>query len=179
MNIIINADIVAIVGAVIAFGSMIVSIISAIISGRNLKLEHNIYNETRPNFEMNEVLDSYVVYDDSHNIVKFLFYPLIINMSSKSMVIAKIYLELIGEDKTILLRPIIDERYINEGYSISANSADTKWVCFEINQETYKNLKMLRHNLTIEDAYQNKQTISMSWIKEVVTENEKANESMV
>lgn len=174
MNITINADTVSIVGACISFGSMIIAVVGAIISGRNLNLQKKIYNESIPSFRANEVLDSYMIYDESQRNIKLMFYPLIINTSSKTLILEKIRLHLVGEDNTIVLRPIIDEKYINDGYSILGNGADTKWICFEIPQDSYKILKILRHDLILEDAYKNTQTISTISLKELMKEGEKS-----
>ena len=68
----------------------------------------------------------------------------------------------------------IDEKYINDGYSIFGNCADTKWICFEIPRDSYKCLKILRHDLILEDAYKNAQTISTISLKELMKEGEKS-----
>lgn len=170
MNIIINADVVAIIGACISFGSMLIALTSAIISGHNLKLQKNIYNERKPNLRMNELIESYAIYDDSDNTVKLMFYPLIMNMSSKPTILEKIRLELIGEENTLVLCPSISELYINDGHNIAGNSADTNWICFEVNQDTYKNLKLIKHDLVVEDVFHNSQRVSAIWLKEMVKE---------
>lgn len=173
MNITINENTVSIVGACISFGSMVIALIGAIISNRNLKLQKKIYNESLPGFRMNEVLESYTIYDESQRVIKFMVYPLIINTSSKMLILEKIRLQLVGENNSIFLRPVISEKCINDGHNILGNCADTKWICFEISQDTYKFLKILSHNLIIEDAYKNTQTVSMTCLKEMVKESEK------
>lgn len=173
MNIIIDASTVSVVGACIAFGSMLIALLSAIISGRNLRLQRKIYNERTPDFRMNELLDSYAIYDNSNKSIKLMFYPLIMNMSSKPMILEKIRLELIGEENTIILCPIINDTCISDGHNIAGNSADTNWICFEIDQNTYKSLKILKYNLVVEDAFLNSQKVSTAWLKEMVKENER------
>lgn len=172
MNITINADTISVVGACIAFASMLIALTSAIISGRNLILQRKIYNERTPDFKMNELLDSYAIYENSNNTIKFMFYPLIMNMSSKPMILEKIRLELIGEESTLILCPSINDTCITDGHNVAGNSADTNWICFEIDQNTYKNLKILKHDLIIEDAFHNSQKVSTAWVKEMVKENE-------
>ncbi len=172
MSITINADTVSIISAIIAFVSMIIAIIGAIISGTNLRLQKNIYNESMPGFRVADIVDSYTVYDDSQNTIKLMFFPLIVNTSSKTLILEKIRLHVIGEDETIILCPIIDEKYINDGHSISANTADTKWIGFEMKQIAYKELKVIRHDLFFEDAYKNTKTISTTWLKDMVNNYE-------
>lgn len=172
VNITVNADTVSIVGACIAFGSMIITLIGAIISGNNLRLQRKVYNESKPDFKMQEVLECYTIFNGNQGVMQLMFYPLIINNSSKPLILEKIRLHLVGEDQTILLRPKIYEGYINDGHNISGFEADTHWICFEIDQTVYKDLKVIRHNLTIEDTCNNTQTVSMTWLKEMVYENE-------
>ena len=171
MNITINADTISIVSACIALGSMVAAVSGAIISSKNLKLQKDIYNESKPNFKMQDVLESYVIYDDSRNIVKFMFYPLIINTSTKTLILEKIRLQLVGEDnKNIILRPVINDKYINDGHSVSGNSADTNWICFELDKNAYKDIRIIKHKLSIEDTFNNTQTVSMTWLKEMMDE---------
>ncbi len=172
MNIVINADTISVIGAVIAFISMSIALISAFISGRNLNLQKKLYKETTPNFKMNEILNSYAIYDGSNQIVRLMFYPLIMNISSKPMIIEKIRLELIGEESNVFLRPIIIDGCISDGHNVPSNSADTNWICFEINEDVYTELKVLKYELIIEDAFNNLQKVSTSWLKEVIQENE-------
>ena len=175
MNITINADTVSIVVTVISFFSMLIAVVGAIISERNLRLQRKIYNESIPSFKVKEVLDSYMICEESRGIIKLMFYPLIVNTSSKTLILEKIRLHLIGEDNAFILRPIVDEKYINDGYSILGSNADTKWICFEIQLNVYESLKILRHDLVFEDAYQNTQTISVIRLKELL-KGDKTNE---
>ena len=168
VTITINEEAVSIIGACISFGSMIIALIGAIISGNNLRLQRKIYDENKPNFKMQEVLDSYIIYDESQDVVQLMFYPLIINNSSKPLILEKIRLNLIGEEQTIVLRPQIKDEYINDGYNIPGFNADTHWICFEMGCTAYVDLKIIKHNLTIEDTLNNAQTVSMTWLKEMV-----------
>ena len=173
MNIEINADIVSIVSAGISFLAMVITLASAVVSKRNLKLQQKIYDEGKPNYKISSIVESYAVYDDNQNIVKLMFYPLITNMSSKPMTIEKIRLHLIGEDKTMILTPLINDTYIHDGHNISANSSDTRWLCFEVDQNLYKDLKIIKYKLVVEDVYGITEAISTSWIRELVSENER------
>ena len=173
MNITINADTISIVSACIAFVAMIATVAAAKISANNLKLQREIHNESKPNFKMQEVLESYIIYYNTKNVVRIMFYPLIINISSKPLILEKIRLQLTGEDnKNVILRPVIDDGYINDGHSVSGNSADTNWICFELDKNAYKDIRIIRHNLIVEDTFNNQQTVSMTWLKEMVDEHE-------
>ena len=174
MNIEINADIVSIVSAGISFLAMVITLSSAVISKRNLKLQQKIYDEGKPNYKISSIVESYAIYDDKQNIVRLMFYPLITNMSSKPMTIEKIRLHLIGETETMVLTPLISDTYIHDGHNIPANSSDTRWLCFEVDQKLYKNLKIIKHKLVVEDVYGITEAISTSWIRELVSENERS-----
>ena len=175
MKIIITASIVTAISALISFVSMLISLRQANISKKNLNIQEKIYNESRPNFRITDILDSYCISNKLDDITKMMFYPLITNLSDKPMVIEKIRLKVVGENDEITLTPIIEEPYIHDGYNISPNSSISQWVCFEIKNNVEKNLKIIKYILIIEDAYKNADTRTVIWLKEMVNTDEKKN----
>lgn len=173
MTIIINADIVAIVCAVISFIAMFVSIWQAIVARHSFNLQKQIYDEGKPKFRIKDILNSYVVVDNDSEKLKLMFYPLITNLSDKPMIIEKIRLHLLGENEEVVLVPCITPDSIHDGYTINGNSSISEWICFEISKEEYKKLKLIKHTLCVHDAYENSDSKSVIWVKEMVTDNEK------
>lgn len=56
----INADVISIIGAVVAFLSMIISWRQAHIAKKSLKMETAIFNDRKPNFTFDSIVDSYL-----------------------------------------------------------------------------------------------------------------------
>lgn len=173
MNITIKADAVAIVSAIIALIAMFVSIWQAVIARHSFKLQKQLYDEGKPKFRIKDILDSYVVVDNDSEYLKLMFYPLVTNLSDKPMIIEKIRLHLVGENEEVVLVPCIMSDSIHDGYTINGNSSVSEWVCFEISKEEYKKLKLIKHTLCLHDAYQNSDSMSVIWVKEMVTDNER------
>lgn len=172
MNITIDADVVAIVGAVISVCAMIISIWQAYISRKSLKLQKKIYDEGKPHFRIKDIINSSIIKNSNKTMLKIVIYPLITNLSDKPMIIEKIRLRIEGETTKIILTPSVHDGFISDGYSIEANHSGSKGICFEIEIDTYNSLKVLKHTLMIEDAYGNVDEKSIVWIKEMLSENE-------
>lgn len=177
MEIIITASVVAIIGAIISFISMLISLKQAHTSKKNLNLQEKIYNESRPNFRIADILDSYSISNRADDTTKMMFYPLITNLSDKPMTIEKIRLKVVGENDEITLTPVIEDSYMYDGYNISANNSMSQWVCFEIKNNIQKTLKIIKYILIIEDAYKNADTKTVIWLKEVVNTDEKKSQN--
>ncbi len=173
MSITINADTIAIICAVISLIAMLVSISQAHIAKRSLKIQQQIYDDGKPNFRIKDILDSYAIISEDSEYVKLMFYPLITNLSDKPMIIERIRLRLVGEKGEVFLTPCISSEYIYDGYTISGNSSDSKWTCFQVSKKEYTDLKLIKHTLVLHDAYQNSDEKSIVWVKEMVTTNEK------
>ena len=118
-------------------------------------------------------MDSYVVVDNDLENLKLMFYPLITNLSDKPMIIEKMRLHLVGENEEVVLVPCILSDSIHDGYTINGNSSVSEWICFEISKEEYKRLKLIKHTLCLHDAYQNSDSMSVIWVKEMVKDNER------
>ena len=70
MKIVITASIIAIIGAIISFISMCTTWSQANISKKSFDLQEKIYDESRPNFKIADMLDSYAMYLNNEGIKK-------------------------------------------------------------------------------------------------------------
>ena len=69
----INADVISIIGAVVAFLSMIISWRQAHIAKKSLKMETAIFNDRKPNFTFDSIVDSYCINDKTRTMCTFVF----------------------------------------------------------------------------------------------------------
>ncbi len=172
MNITINADIISIVSAAIAFLAMMISINQAHISKRSLKFQEKNYLEGLPDFRIKDILDSYSCFNDEGETLRLLIFPLITNLSDKPTALEKIQLHVQGERSTIVLSPKIDDQFMYDGYNLAPKSSEPKWICFEIPKDTYDRINVIKHILLVEDICGKTDKKAIVWIKEMVVENE-------
>lgn len=166
INIEITATSVSIVSACIAFIAMIVSVVNASLSRKNYKLQLKKYNDGKPNFRINDVLNSYAKNDKTQDIVNLFFFMIISNLSDKNMEINKFRLKVIGENDEIILLPVLQESYFFDGENIQANNSSKKWIRFDIPREHYENLKIIKYALEISDLYGNTDDFTVIYLRE-------------
>lgn len=164
----ISASWISIIAAVISFIAMIISGVSAHSSRKSYNLQEKKYNDGNPNFQINDILDSYAENDKNKDYIDLHFFILITNYSDKAMHMNKIRLKVVGEKNSIILKPIAQRDYAFDGENIAANNSLKKWVKFQIPRKQYEEIDILKYILSILDAYDNTSEFTSIYIREKV-----------
>ena len=173
----INADTIAIIAAVIAFLSMVVSCHQAHIAKASLKMEAEVFNDRKPKFSFDSIVDCYVINDKREENVHLRFLILLTNRSDRPMTISKIWLKIRGEVLEMIVNPVLWDDFINNGENIEGNHSMRKWVQFDLPRQQYLNLDILDYTIEVQDAHGNLQKNSAIFLREEVHEYEESVET--
>ena len=172
IEIVITAGVVAVVSAIFSFVCMIISWSQARDSRKNLKMQTELFEARRPNFRIKDILDSYALTELESQFVNIKMCSLITNLSDKPLTIEKVRLYVVGEEQTVILLPVMAENCVIDGFNIPANNAATQWIHFNIDRQLYRDLKIMKFVLVIEDVYGNKDERTVICLKEIINEYE-------
>ncbi len=168
-----TSDYISAISALISVIAMLVTLWQTIISKKSYNLEKQKCNEDKPNFKIISPIDSKAIIDKGEK-VKLQYYLVVTNLSNKDMTIDKISLNVIGEEKSVVLLPTNKSSMLFVGDNIECNKSIQKWVEFEISKELYYNLKIIKFVIEIEDVFKNKRDTTIIYMNEEVEENVKA-----
>ena len=164
----INADIISVIGAVVAFLSMIISCRQAHIAKKSLKMETVIFNDRKPNFTFDAIVDCYCINDKNEDDVHLRFLILLTNRSDRPMTINQIRLRVRGESLELIVRPTLADSSLNSGDNIEGNHSMRNWVQFDLPRQQYLNLGILDYTVEVQDAHGNPQKSSAIFLREEV-----------
>ena len=164
----INADVISIIGAVVAFLSMIISWRQAHIAKKSLKMEAAIFNDRKPNFTFDSIVDSYCINDKNEDDVHLRFLILLTNRSDRPMTINQIRLRVRGESLELIVRPTLADSSLNGGDNIEGNHSMRNWVQFDLPRQQYLNLGILDYTIEVQDAHGNLHKNSAIFLREEV-----------
>lgn len=159
------------IGGIISVLAMLAAVKQANLAKGSLKLSKKIYNDGKPKFEFNDILDSCIINNLDEDIVHAKFLVLITNYSDKSMVIKDLRLRLVGEAKEVILYPVFQDQMPFCGENIAAHSAINKWIQFDIKREIYKSTKIIKYTLVARDSFNNISEKSAICTREEILEN--------
>lgn len=164
----INADTIAVIAAVVAFLSMIISWRQAHIARKSLKMETEVFNDRKPNFTFDTIADCYSIIDKKQEYVHLHFLILLTNRSDRTMTISKICLRIRGESLEMIVLPTLTKDSLNCGDNIEGNHSKRCWVQFDLLHEQYRDLGILDYTIEVTDAYGNVQKNSAIFLREEV-----------
>lgn len=172
VNIEITATTVSIVAATISFVSMCCSIRNSYVSKKNLDIQTQKYEESKPNFKVNTLCSEAMNYI-SQNKVVLRFFVLFTNLSDKGTSIKTVKLRVIGESNNLILFPVVKDDLISSGENLGPNHSNKGWIEFELNGDDYKNLRIVKYELEITDIYENVETdTTVALIEEVINDEQ-------
>lgn len=164
----INADTVSVISAVVAFLSMIISWRQAHISKKSLKMESEIFNDRKPNFTFDSIVDCYCINDKKDDNVHLRFLILLTNRSDRPMTINQIRLRIRGESLELIVRPTLAGDSLNSGDNIEGNHSMRSWVQFNLPRQQYLELDILDYTIEVQDAHGNLQKNTAIFLREEV-----------
>lgn len=164
-------DIIQFLSAAAAVAAIIgvpIMIFQAFDGRKGRKLQEAQVRAQNPDFEIGDILESYMIQgDDSHAVVINLF-VLITNRSDKPLTLRKIRLRLVGESREVTILPIISAGCIHDGYNVAPNSSATEWIRFSVGNRQHRDLRILEYVLVLTDVYGNTEERTMVYMREVV-----------
>ena len=175
LNITINVDanLLSIIGAVVAIIAMLVSCWQAHIAKTSLKIEQSVFNDRKPKFTFDGIIDAYADNDKCDTSVHLRFLLLITNRSDRTMALRRIQLKIRGDNGDLYLDPITREGCITIGENIEGNHSLSKWVQFDIPRKQYTHLDILDYEIELEDTFKNSQKHTAIYVREEVHNIEK------
>ena len=165
MNIIIDADKISIISALIAFVSMIIALFSMFSSWSQASIAKKNYNARKPNFTF-KILEDFCINNIGENNVHIRFLIHLINLSDRTMTIGEICLKIRGESNELIILPKIADNLLCAGYNITGNQSLKKWSQFDLSRHQYTALDILDYTIEIKDSYGNIQTELTTYLQE-------------
>lgn len=167
----INTDTISNISAIVSVIAMVITLWQALIARKSLKIENALFQDRKPKFAFNDILDSYALVDTSDSRVRLVFTLFVSNLSDKAMIVEKIYLRIIGENREVVVEPILHTGEFQKGTTIEESHAMTGKVLFEISRDLYKNLDIIKYAVVIKDNYDNIQEQSVIYVREELVNN--------
>lgn len=164
----INANTISVISAVVAFFSMIFSWKQAHIARKSLNMETAFFNDRKPNFTFDSIVDGYCINDKNEKDVHLRFLILLTNRSDRPMTINQIRLKLRGESLELIVRPSLTDSRLNSGDNIEGNHSMRNWVQFDLPRQQYLNLGILDYTIVVQDGHGNLQKKSAIFLREEV-----------
>ena len=168
-------DIIEILSAAAAIAAVVgvpIMIAQAFDGRKGRKLQEAQASSQNPNFEISDVLDSYLVQGSAGSSI-LNFFVLITNRSDKPLSLNKIRLHLVGEIREVTISPILDTNGIHDGYNVAPNNSSTEWIRFSVDNILHRDLRIVKYVLRLTDAYGNSADRTVVYLREVINDDEK------
>lgn len=172
MTININADILSIIGAIIALLSAAFAWRQGSIAKKSLKMEAAIFKDRNPNFTFDSIIDCYAINNKREDNVHLRFFILLTNRSDRPMSINRTRLRIRGEDLEIIVNPVLLDNSVSSGDNIEGNHSLKQWIQFDLPRQQYSNLGILDYTIEVQDAHGNRQENTVIILREEVQDYE-------
>lgn len=168
----IDADTISIVSAVIAFLSMIIACHQTRLAKKSLKMEKEIFNDRKPNYSFDSIVDCYAINDMKEADVHLYFLIMLTNRSDRPMSIHRVSLVIRGESHVMKIQPKLSADSMSIADNIDGNHTMRKWVQFDLPREQYLNLDILDYTIEVQDAHGSLRKNSTIFLREEVYAHE-------
>lgn len=168
MDITINADMISVIAAAVAFLSMLITLRQAHIAKKSLKMETAIFNDRKPNFTFDSIVECYCINDKNEDNVHLRFLIILTNRSDRPMAINQIRLKIRGESGELIVRPTLTGNFLNNGDNIEGGHSIRSWIQFDLPRQQYLNLDILDYTIEVLDAHGNLQEKGAIYLREEV-----------
>lgn len=168
-------DIIEILSAAAAIAAVVgvpIMIAQAIDGRKGRLLQEAQASSQNPNFEISDILDSYLVQESAGSSI-LNFFVLITNRSDKPLSLNKIRLHLVGEIREVTIPPILGSTAIHDGYNVAPHHSSTEWIRFSVDNILHRDLRIVKYVLRLTDAYGNSTDRTVVYLREVINNDEK------
>ncbi|WP_415330919.1 hypothetical protein [Clostridium perfringens] len=147
------------ISTIIAFASALFAFFQARSAKKSLKIQKKIYNDGMANFEIEDILNSFLYIDEKEEDLYYFFLINAKNLSDKNTSIHKVKLNLISKENTFIVdykeNLSIESRLVrlNLPCNIQAHSSASGWIVFEVPKNVYKELDIDTHIIIFEDIH--------------------------
>ena len=153
-------DIVAIISAAIASFSAIFAFVQARLAKKSYKLQKEIFEAGKVNFEIQGIEDSFMFNEKGENKIYYFLKIVLANLSDRPTAINKISLELLHDNNLSFIIKIQDNILIHPDLprltipnNLSPHNSNSGWIVFKVERKIHDAMNINTHFILVEDIH--------------------------